>query len=157
VLSFIAVCPKLCHAPTHGKEPLPCHLAFAVRQSIAKHHCHVLTHDKEPSTFEHRRGRAPSLATEVEDDSRSGRPNPQEQTSTGSTLTLKTPRWQGRSWEDLFLSNGVSTTMAPRPRHKKEDNTDTTTKKEKGPPTSRPLNHHYKVYAWGSVLRGWSR
>jgi hypothetical protein len=35
------------------------------------------------------------------------------------------PWWQGRSREDLFLSNGISNVMAPLPAHKKEDNTDT--------------------------------
>jgi hypothetical protein len=74
---------------------------------------------------------------------RSGRPTEEEQTSTGSTLTPKTPRWQERSREDLFLSNGVSNVMAPLPAHQKEDNTDTTTKKEKGPPASQSqINTH---------------
>jgi hypothetical protein len=44
---------QLCRAPAHGNGSLPCPIAFAVRQGIAKHLCHVLLHDKHISMFEH--------------------------------------------------------------------------------------------------------
>jgi hypothetical protein len=95
----------LCRAPEHGKDTLSCQLSFAVHQGTSNPLCHVLTHGKDPSMLEHQpmtcHDRAwPQMLKKI-GGTQSARPNPQKQTSTGSTLTPKTPRWQRRSREFL--------------------------------------------------------